>query len=453
MNNFNQISVVGDGLSAWMAAAFMAKQLQHTGVQVTIHIGVGPEDVADIQSPLPHLHPFLSSIGVSLEKFVQETAADIKLGNAYFFEKENPFFHVWGEYAAPKGVVEAHQLLMRFFQLNGSVDINKLSIGSAFAVTGRFKMPVKEKGSIYATYENSWSFKTKSFLTLLKSVCEKLGVKIENNRPIKIEARDDSISVIDSDGAEYKTDYLINTLPDLIVDKQSVISLHESLPFQLKQTRKGVVNPWVMINKLQATQDGWLQEVSCKNDTELKEFHLSDKDSGQVYVNLQPRDKKILNFGPAMASLQSPLIASIDLNLIALKLLMRYFPSAAEDQSVSQEFNNTMVNAIENLRDITQLCLKLLLEKKDTAQSFIKLSSMAQYKINLFNRRGRYPVLDNEYYKPQWQVWLLIGLGFRPENLEPVTLALSAEKVKAHMAQIEKSVLNELSSVPLVGKV
>lgn len=453
MSGFNQISIVGNGLSAWMITAFMAKQLQRTQTQITIHTGVDPEDVADIQSPLPHINQFLYAMGVSLEEFVRETAADIKLGNAYFFEKENPFFHVWGEYAAPKGVVEAHQLLMRFFQLNGSVDINKLSIGSAFAVTGRFKKPVKEKGSIYATYENSWSFKTKSFLALLKSVCEKLGVQIKNNRPIKIEARNDSVFVTDSDGEEYKTDYLINTLPDLIVDRQSMISLHESLPFQLRQIRKGAVNPWTMINKLQATQNGWLQEVSYKDDTELMEFHLSDKDSGQAYVNLQSRDKKILNFGPAMASLQSPLIASIDLNLIALKLLMRYFPSAAEDQSVSQEFNNTMVNAVENLRDITQLCLMLLFEKNNTAQPIIKLSSMAQYKINLFNRRGRYAVLDNEYYKPQWQVWLLIGLGFRPDNLEPVTLSLDATTVKNHIEQVEKSVLKALSSVPLVGKV
>jgi Tryptophan halogenase len=452
MNNFNQISIVGDGLSAWMVAAFMARQLRHTGAQVTIHTGVEPEDVADIQSPLPHLHPFLSSIGVSLEKFVRETTADIKLGNAYFFEKENPFFHVWGEYGAPKGVIEAHQLLIRFFQLKGSIDINKLSIGSAFAVTGRFKMPVKEKGSIYATYENSLSFKTKPFLGLLRSVCETLGVQIRNNRVQKIENRDGAVLVMNFDG-EHKADYCINTVLEFVSEKSSLVSLHESLPFKLTHIRKGAANPWTMINKVQAVQEGWMQEVSHKGDVELRQYHLSHVDSGEAYINSHPREKNILNFGSAMASLQSPLIASIDLNLIALKLLMRYFPSATEDQSVSREFNKTIVNAVENLRDITQLCLKLLFDKNEAAQSVIELSPMAEYKIDLFKRRGRYPVLDNEYYKPQWQVWLLIGLGFRPQNLEPVTLALDAEKVRAHIAQIEKSVLNELSSVPLVGKV
>ena len=453
MNNFNQISIVGNGLSAWMIAAFMAKQLQHTQTQITVHAGVDPEHTADIQSPLPHINQFLSAIGVPLEKFIHETAADIKLGNAYFFEKENPFFHVWGEYGAPRGVIESHQLLMRFFQLKGSADINRLSIGSAFAVTGRFKMPVKEKGSIYATFENSWSFKTKPFLGLLKSVCEKLGVQIKNNRPQRIEARDDVVFVMGSDGVEYKADYCINTVLELVPDKGSLISLHESLPFTLTQIRKSVANPWVMINKVQAVQNGWVQEVSHKGDVELKEYMLSNSDSGHAYINTRLREKKILNLGPAMASIPSPLIAAIDLNLVALKLLMRYFPSTTEDQSVSREFNNTMVNALGNLRDITQLCLKLLFDKDEIAQPVIKLSPMAEYKINLFNRRGRYPVLDNEYYKSQWQVWLLIGLGFRPENLEPVTLALSAEKVKEHKAQIEKSVLNELSTVPLVGKV
>ncbi len=453
MTNFNQISIVGNGLSAWMIAAFMAEQLKHTSAQITIHTGHDAEDAADIQSPLPHINDYLSAIGVPLETFVHETMADIKLGNAYFFENENPFFHVWGEYAAPKGVVEAHQLLLRFLQLDGRVDVNKLSIGSAFAVTGRFKMPVKNKGSIYATYENSWSFTTRSFLALLKAVCEKRGVQIESNRVQKIESKDDSIFVVGFDGSEHKTDYLVNTALEFVSDKSSLISLHESLPFQLRQVRKGPVNPWAMINKLQATQDGWVQEVSHKSDTELKEFNLSHQDSGQMYMNARPREKKILNFGPAMASLQSPLIASIDLNIIALKLLMRYFPSITDDQSVAQEFNNTIVNAVGNLRDITQLCLKLLFDKNKAAQPVMKLSSMAEYKINLFNRRGRYPVLDNEHYKPQWQVWLLIGLGFRPENLEPVTLALAAETVKAHIAKVEKSVLNELSTVPLVGKV
>jgi Tryptophan halogenase len=452
MSNFNQISIVGNGFSALMIAAFMAKQLQHTDSTITLHTGVEPEDAAHIQSPLPHIHQFLSAIDVSLEKFVHETAADIKLGNAYFSENENPFFHVWGEYGAPQGVVESHQLVLRFFQLNGSVDLNKLSLGSASAVTGRFKKPVKDKGSIYATYENSWSFKTKPFVELLKSICAKLGVQIKDNRVLKISSEQEGVFVVGND-LKHKANYLINTVPDLVVDQQAFISLHEGVPFELRQSQKGPVNPWGMINKVRAEPDGWIHEVSHKDDTELKVFQLSTRDSGQAYVNARSREKKILNFGPAMASLHSPLIAPIDLNLIALRLLMRYFPSGAEDEALAKEFNNTIVNAVENLRDITQLCLKILFDKNDATQSFIKLSSMAEYKINLFNCRGRYPVLDNEFYKPQWQVWLLIGLGFRPESLEPITLSLDATEIKSHIEQVEKSVLKELSSVPLVGKV
>src|SRR5690606_24391235 len=150
------------------------------------------------------------------------------------------------------------QLLMRFFQLGNSVDINKLSIGSAFAVTGRFKMPVKTKGSIYATYENSWSFKTKSFLKLLKSVFEHLGVQIKNNRVLKIDNEQDSVFVVEADGLKHETNYVINTVSDLVVDKQTLVSLHESLPFQLTQTRKGEVNPWGMINKVRTESDGWI---------------------------------------------------------------------------------------------------------------------------------------------------------------------------------------------------
>jgi hypothetical protein len=450
MNNFERISIVGNGLSAWMMCAFMAKQLKHTDTKITLHTGVVAEAAEDIQSPLPLINNFFKAIDVSPDALTGVAKFHPKLGTAYLFDDQHPFFHMWGQYGAPVGPIEFHQVVMRYKLLKQSVDLNKLSIGSASVLAGRFQKPAQNTQSIFSTYESSWSLGTEAFLALLKSISMTCGVEISEEKISKV-VFEGGCYVLGESTIPHHTDYLINTVPGLIEGDQRAKSWFMSLPFELKSKVKKKNTLSALVNKVKVLDEtSWLCEITHRDLSILNVYQFVDQDSGAIYVHEKPRTPRCLNFGPAMANMYSPVFTPIDLNLVALELLLRYFPSPSDGYSVVNEFNKTLVSSFENLRDITQLCLGELFSKNNPENSKIALSEQAAYKANLFKHRGRYPLLENEFFKAEWQIWLLLGLGFKVDNVEPMVSRVDNEVIKQHIFRVEESIMKNLSLIPLV---
>lgn len=451
MSNFNKIAIVGNGLSAWMMCAFMAKQLQHTDTKITLYVGVESESTQDLQSPLPLINEFFKAIEILPEALVDSARLHPKLGTAYLFDGQAPFIHVWGQYGAPIGAVEFHQIVMRSMQQNHPVDLNKLSIAAASVLAGRFQKPTQNFQSIFSTYESSWSFETEAFLQFLKTMSLRLGVEVSEEKISRIGC-DDGEYVLGELNVPYKCDYLINTVPGLMLEEHGVESWFASMPFELKSQTKKNNALSALVNKVKAVDEtSWVCEVSHRNLAVLNAYHFTDRDSGEVYVHKAPRASRCLNFGPAMANMHSPLFSTIDLNLIVLKLLLRYFPSPSDDCSVVGEFNKAFRGSLENLRDITQLSLNTLFAKSNLKNSAIPLTSSASYKASLFGCRGRYPVLENEFFKTEWQVWLFLGLGFKFDGTEPMVSFIDEKTIKEHIGKVEASVMKNLPLTPLVN--
>ncbi|HEY8941726.1 MAG TPA: tryptophan 7-halogenase [Cellvibrio sp.] len=452
MNNFGKISIVGNGLSAWMICAFMAKQLQNTDTKITLYTGVDAENTTDLQSPLPLINEFFNAINISPEAINGAGGVHPKLGTAYLFDNKKPFFHVWGKYGAPIGAVEFHQILMRSMQSGSTVDLNKLSISSASVLAGRFQKPTQDFNSIYSTYESSYSFETECFVQLLKSMSKNLGVDINEEKIFKLKFDDNDCSVFGMSNTYYECDYLINTVPALINGSQRAESWFASLPFDLKSQTENENSLSALVDKVKVLDESsWLHEVSHRNAAVRRVYQFSGHDPGNVYIYEKPRAPRYLGFGAAMASMHSPLFSAIDLNLIAIKLLLRYFPSPSDGYSVANEFNKVLKESFENLRDITQLCLNVFFEKSGRKNQKIILSDQAKYIKNLFKCRGRYPLLENEFFKTEWKLWLLIGLGCDIKNIEPMASFINDEIVKDHISKVERSILKALPSIPLVN--
>lgn len=449
MNNFERISILGSGLSAWMVCAFMAKQLQHTGAKITLHTGVMAEAATDIQSPLPLINDFFKAIDASPDALHGSSRCHPKLGTAYLFDDKHPFFHIWGQYGAPIGPIEFHQVVMKYGQLKQPVDLNKLSIGSASVLAGRFQKPTQNLQSIFSTYESSWSFETEAFLAMLKSISMSCGVEISEEKISKVVCGD-KCYVLGESNIPHHSDYLINTVPRLIEGNPGTESWFAGLPFELKSQVKKNNALSALVNKVKVLDEtSWLCEITHRNRAILNVYQFATQDSGDVYVHEMPRGPRCLNFGPAMANMYSPIFTPIDLNLIVLKLLLKYFPSPSDGESVVNEFNKTLKSSFENLRDVTQLCLGEIFPKNNQGYPKVTLSDQAEYKASLFKRRGRYPLLENEFFKTEWQIWLLLGLGFDVDDVEPMVSYVDDAVIKEHIIKVEKSVAKSLPSIPL----
>jgi hypothetical protein len=448
MNNFEKISVVGNGLSAWMMCAFMAKQLANTNTKITMYVGVKAEPVVGLQSPLPLFNDFLRAIDISAAD-LKEAGFNPKLGTAYLFDNKNPFFHIWGQYGAPIGPIEFHQVLQRYKQLGQNVDINRLSIGAASVLANRFQQPTANPLSIFSTYESSFSFETEAFLNLLKKIVIDCGVEISEEQVVALSVGEHCYVRSESDIPQI-CDYLINTVPGLIDEDESTTSWFVDLPVELASTvnQRNVLSS--LVNKVKVLDESaWLCEITHGGRAILNQYRLSSRDSDDIYVHRKPRACRYLNFGPAMAKMYSPLFSSIDLDLIAFKFLLQYFPTPMDSDSVVNQYNRAIISAFENLRDITQLCLHELLANKNLDDDRVPLSDQAIYKARLFRARGRYPLFENEFFKRDWQIWLLLGLGFECEDVEPMVSSIDIDVIKEHVNKIENSVMKALPLIPL----
>lgn len=451
MNNFERIAIVGNGLSAWMMCAFMVKQLQYVNTKITIFTGVDAENTESLQSPLPLINEFFKAIDVSPEILLDNVKFHPKLGSAYIFDGKPPFFHIWGQYGTPIGPVEFHQVLLKYSQSNQSIDLNKLSIGSASVLAGRFEKPTQNPQSILSTYESSYSFETETFLALLKSVSIEGGVEICNEKISEVRF-DNACYLVDKSNVTHQCDYLINTVPGLIANDEGVESWFGSLPFERKSQIKRNNLLSALVNKVKALDaSSWLCETTHRNLAVLNMYQFAAQDPGNIYVHPNPRVSRYLNFGPALANIYSPLFSPIDLNLIVLKLLLRYFPSASDGPSVVNEFNRAVKSSFENLRDITQLCLRELLPNSNQDGSKMILSQRAEYKANLFKHCGIYPFFENEIFKKEWQIWLLLGLGFKVDDVGAMVSCLEEAAVREHIIKVEEAVMKRLPLIPLIN--
>ncbi len=446
--NFEKIAIVGNGLSAWMITALMAKQLRHTKTKITLHVGVEAEITTELQSPLPLFESFLRAIEISPDLLTEKANFHPKLGTAFLFNDKPPFFHVWGQYGAPIGPIEFHQVLMRFGLMGETADLNKLSLGAASILAGKFQKPTPNSQSIYSTYESSWSFETAVFVNVLKSISSAMGVEVNGERVSKVEVGDACV-VWDESDRPHEYSYLINTIPDLIGGSHAYESWFPGLPFTLRTQSKTKNTLSPLVNKVKVIDSAtWLCEITHRNLAVLNVYQFEKQDMGSNYVHKSPRSPKCLNFGPAMANLCSPLFSAIDLNSIASTLLLRYFPAPTDGTAVVGEFNAVLRSAFENLRDLTQLCVNQLFLRECHEEAKIPLSPQAEYKSNLFKARGRYPFLESEFFKTEWQVWLLLGLGFEYGGVEPMVSFIKDDAIREHISKVENSVMRSLSAMP-----
>jgi tryptophan 7-halogenase len=445
----NSIAVLGNDLAAWMACAAISSELQNTPAKIVMLTGVGDTKDDEIQSPLPGFIEFLDLLKIPDEEMFELCAALPQLGNAYHFNGES-FYHIWGEYGAGKGVIPFHQLLIRVLVEGKKINLNELSIAATAASVNRYTTPVNDKKSIRSTYEASFSFSTEKFIRVLKKKCMAHGVILENKLVRDVSQSNNSVFIEMSDGEQLVTDYLLNTSAKFVSWNNKQENWSDYLVYGVKETKAQAASA----NKLTAdvfqdVKNEWRISRYANDLSETQYFSLG-MDNPPFYCLLYPRDKRILNLGAAAIYMKSPLFCDADLIWAAISQMLQYFPHPDESNFAIEEFNDRLVDAYSNLRDITQIVIGLMVQKINPSKKTTseKMSDKAKHKKNLFCQRGKIPLYENEVYKMEWQVWLLLGLGVVPRNIDPMALMIEPEEIMHMISAIKKAVTRELLLIP-----
>lgn len=461
------IGIIGNDMAAWMAAAFFAVQPASHRPSISIFTGVSSAGDSLIQNPMPDFSGFLSLIGVSDQQFISACAATPTLGTCYHnfphyeptLGPDNCFYHSWGEYGSPLGAIEFHQLNIRAMHESMAYDLNDLSVAALAAQKNRFMPPSQDPRSIRATYETSYSFQTKNYIQLLQQICRSLAVQ-EDSRPVeKLLNHSEGYVIEFASGEHAGADFLVNTCPVLRHQITPYNSWQEFIPFT-QVTRKNTAQAQQrLVSDVGFDHNLWritryataLQETTC--------YGLPDESVGEESADLfsgcvaNPRAHQLLHLGRALINLHSPLVCEVDLIWVALRILQQFYPACPDGPSVVSEYNQRLIAAYENLRDLSQAVF-IQTERKFpgtlTVINHCKISSPLQHKLDLFAHRGKLPAYENEVYKRQWQLWLLLGLGVVPSNVESITFHLSQAEMRNVFDRIKAAVTAEVETWPSV---
>lgn len=78
----------------------------------------------------------------------------------------------------------------------------------------------------------------------------------------------------------------------------------------------------------------------------------------------------------------------------------------------------------------------------------ISRSDEVLHKKALFGYRGKIPFYEYELIKPDWQVWLLLGLGLLPKRIDPIAISMSMDEAVRVIDSVKAAVDRGIKTLP-----
>lgn len=124
--------IIGGGLAAWMAAAFLARRLEALGPAITVVDDT--DDGSESENAIgPGVHAFHAAIGLDTAAFRREAAAVPHLGT-----RHDGWFWPCGAFGADLDGIAFHHHWLRLLSLGGSPDLDRFSLEAMAAREGVF---------------------------------------------------------------------------------------------------------------------------------------------------------------------------------------------------------------------------------------------------------------------------------------------------------------------------
>jgi tryptophan halogenase len=450
----NKIIIIGSDLSAWMACAFFASQRLSPSPSIQICTGVDAVSDCHIQSTLPQFKDFLRLLGIVSSSFVKEASVQAKLGSVYQHSSQD-FYHIWGEYGAHRGAIEFHQIYIRAIKEGLSLSLNDLSVAAKAAELNRFAYPIKNRQSIRSTYDFSLAFDTDVFISLLKNYCFEAQALIDDRKVVALNKNDLGAIIKFSDGAEQNANFVINTSPTFNGGIEFK-SWDKNIPFRVRSKTAHRESNMELVDKININQDvvsinrysrSTREEIIYGPHEGARDGQLALKRYGCVN---EPHQIAIVHLGRAAICLESPWISMADLTWLALKPFLKMFPDVDNPKCVADEYNRSLIEEYESLRDLVQLFWNSIATKMGRVElCSMQKSAQLEHKESLYNHRGKLPFYENETYQIQWQLWLLLGLGIMPRHVEPITEHMDSSTMLTVINAVKTAVAREANAMQI----
>jgi tryptophan 7-halogenase len=460
-----RIAILGDGLEAWMSAAYLARKARNVSAPIVISV---PSEV-ETQSPAalsttPSLRRFHVALGIDERDLVRYCRATFRLGTRFlnWTGAGSDFATPFAAAGAAVDGVAFHHYWLRSGQ---AASYEAYALGAAAARTHKFAHPSNDEAALQSSYDYGFHLDAGLYADYMRKCALHYGAQIraagfrrlmldgETGKVVQI-ALDDGASVeadlvLDCTGGNPAGPAAQQGAPWRRIPAASKIDRIARLAVSSSESPS--------LTRMEATASGWmsdtpLQDTTCRTIAFSEGAPPTDAVETIAVENGRraPWTGGVVAIGQSAASLDPVVDLRLDLVAAGLEHLAALLP-AGGPASEATEYNRIMENVFDRAHDFQ--AFQYWLAEAPGGWAWAQGAGAAasqelQRKRSQFESRGRLVQYDEEIFDEDVWIASFLGGGVKPRRYDPLADNMPEDKARAMLESLRKAVAASAAAMP-----
>ncbi|HEX4078267.1 MAG TPA: tryptophan halogenase family protein [Rhizomicrobium sp.] len=484
------IVVVGGGSAGWMSAAALRVATQCKQCRIIL---VESEEIGIVgvgEATLPTLKKFNRLLGIDENEFIRHTQATFKLaiqfvdwkriGHSYFNPLGEQLFSSDG--GNPGVLPTVYQYLLKLAVEGREPDLGEYALCTAAARNNRFDRPAKDRPG--PSYSYAFQFDATLYAKYLREYAEKRGVERVEGKivDVQLHAGNGFIDgVILQSGQRIEGDLFIDCSGfRALLAAQALKDPYEDWTHWLPCDRAWAVpcesvTPLLPYTRATAREAGWQWRIPLQHRTGngyvfSSKFVSEEKAAETLLSHLDGRalaEPRLLKFvtgrrqhawikNCVTVGLSSGFVEPLEstsLHFIqeGILRLIELFPDRNFGPLLIQEYNSSMANGFDRIRDFIILHYHLT-EREDTEFwrycKYMSIPETLAYKIEIFRKHGHVSIVPGEGFGARPWLTAMYSQGVTPESYRPLIDGPGEQAIRAELEKARLAVRRALERMP-----
>lgn len=484
--NIKKIVIVGGGTAGWMAAAGLARLIQHPEISIELIESDAIGTVGVGEATIPHIQDFNRLLGLQEDEFVRLTNATFKLGIEFVnWDKiGNSYIHPFGNYGIAMNGMHFYNFWYRHQQMGNTHSIDDYNLQILAARAGKFQRPQQLKNSPLSTISYAYHFDANLYAKFMRRFSENSGVKRTEGKVVKVNQNPETgfiESVMLESGQHIEGELFIDcsgfrgllieqTLNTGFEDWSSVLPCNKAVTVISERTSDPI--PYT---RSTAKKAGWqwripLQSRTGNGHVYCDEYISDDEAADTLLQGLdspaagEPRlirfktglrkkvwNKNVIALGLAGGFMEPLESTSIHLIQTAIARLLTNFPDRNFSQANIDYFNQRTRLEFEQIRDF--LILHYNVNQRNDGGFWdycrdMKIPETLTQRLRIFEDNARLYRHDNELFGETSWFAVMHGQGLTPQSYHPNANIMPNQELDQRMADMRRAWAASLNSMP-----
>jgi tryptophan halogenase len=469
------VVVAGGGIVGWSAAAAIKRNIRK--LRVTVVASAPPEDaLADrVGSTLPSIIGFHADLGLTEADTVARARSGYRLGTRFEgWAADRPaYVHSYASHGKPFGTTSFHLHWVRSARRGAAHAFDSYSPAAMLGRAGRFAHPQDEAGSALAGFEYGLQLNVPRYQQMMRAFALHLGVEERRGgiAEIRLHGDDGFVEALRlDDGSEAAGDLFVDCTGPAARIRSSLDGRFDDWGHWLLCDRiifaeaPPPAEPPVLDEAI-AAPAGWRWEAASPARTSsglvYASAHQSDDEAGAQLGEAapigmkqgrrpQPWLRNCVAIGDAAVAVEPLEWTNLHLAHSAIDRIISMMPERDCASIELAEYNRQAEAEADRVRDF--LILHYVASKRDGAfwrdAAAIAPPDSLAHTLSLFRNRGRLPFYEEETFSRDSWLAVLLGQGFLPEGVDPLTDLVPPDAAEAAMARMRGALASLPASVP-----